>query len=323
MTKTKHLTGLLAHAFLFTTAAHAGNFDQEPNETASKKAVVNTASQSPKNQVKNWDSSFQKNNTLDSLILLNELYESEAAAAPKVNLNKQATSFVLNYLQENKETLNEVKKRSNSYFTTIEAVFKQYGVPEELKYLAVIESKLKLSAVSHAGAVGPWQFMPATARYLGLKVGGKYDERRHLYKSTVAAAKYLKILHHQFGDWLLVLAAYNSGAGNVYKAIRKSGSRNFWVLQHHLPTETKLHVKRFIGAHYFFDADGSETMLTQAEAASYQKALSEYTAARMKEREELKQLIQIANLPNEVNNSEKETSKPEVTKEEVKPFKEK
>jgi membrane-bound lytic murein transglycosylase D len=253
-------------------------------------------------------------------MVLHELFESEAAAAPKVNLNKQAANFVTHYLQENKETLTEVKKRSGSYFTTIESIFKQYGIPEELKYLAVIESKLKLGAVSHAGAVGPWQLMPATARYLGLKVQGKYDERRHLYKSTVAAAKYLKSLHQQYGDWLLVLAAYNSGAGNVNKAIRKSGSRNFWALQSFLPTETRLHVKRFIGAHYFFDADGSETMLTKAEAVHYLKAVSEYEAARMKEREELKQLIQLASLSTVVNTSDKETIKQETT-EGSKPYK--
>jgi membrane-bound lytic murein transglycosylase D len=100
-----------------------------------------------------------------------------------------------------------------------------------LKYLAVIESELKPTATSWVGAVGPWQLMPATARLLGLKVSHKVDERTNYQKSTHAAAIYLKDLYTEFGDWLLVIAAYNGGAGNVYSAIRKSGSRNFWKLR--------------------------------------------------------------------------------------------
>jgi membrane-bound lytic murein transglycosylase D len=99
--------------------------------------------------------------------------------------------------------------------------------------------------------------MPTTAREIGLKINGKYDERTHFYKSTVAAAKYLKSLYGYFGDWLLVLAAYNSGPGTVFKAIHKSGTRNFWALQAFLPAESRGHVKRFIATHYFFEEQGS------------------------------------------------------------------
>src|SRR5206468_3829448 len=88
------------------------------------------------------------------------------------------------------------------------------------------------------------------------------------YKSTVAAAKYLRALYAEFGDWLLVIAAYNSGPGPMYKAIHKSGSRNFWVLQRYLPAESRAHVKRFIGAHYYFEGTGSATTCTKEEAAN-------------------------------------------------------
>jgi membrane-bound lytic murein transglycosylase D len=315
MTKSKFLkAGLIAQSLLISVASYAGNPDQDPNET---KKLILTPQQVPKNQTGLADSTTTTSTTIpDSLRLLQELYESEATALPAIRLNKQAAAFVTNYLEENRLTLKEVEKRSGSYFSTIESIFRQYGIPEELKYLAVVESKLKLSAVSHAGAVGPWQLMPATARYLGLKVQGKNDERRHFYKSTVAAAKYLKSLHTQFGDWLLVLAAYNGGAGTVYKAIRRSGSRNFWALQKHLPNETRLHVKRFIGAHYYFDASGSETVLTHAEAVQYQKLLEAYEANCLEERAAFKKLIQLApGINDEVEKQETiKTTNAEITK---------
>ena len=122
-----------------------------------------------------------------------------------------------------------------------------------------------------------WQLMPQTARELGLKCKGKVDERTHAYKSTVAAAKYLKALHNEFGDWLLVIAAYNSGPGYVLKAIKKSGSRNFWKLQRYLPAETRGHVKRYIGTHHYFQEEGSLTVLTKAETIEYQKAVEAYS----------------------------------------------
>ncbi|HUQ97016.1 MAG TPA: lytic transglycosylase domain-containing protein, partial [Chitinophagaceae bacterium] len=123
---------------------------------------------------------------------------------------------------------------------------------------------------------GPWQLMPTTARELGLRVSKKTDERKQYYKSTTAAAKYLRDLYSEYGDWLLVIAAYNAGPGNVNKAIRKAGSRNFWKLQAFLPAETRGHVKRFIGTHYFFEDAGSETTLTKAEAKAHCEALARF-----------------------------------------------
>lgn len=190
-----------------------------------------------------------------------------ASADNGVRLNPRALSFVQDYMGKNTTNLNKLKDWGLPYFNMMDNILSTYGLPTELKYLAVIESRLKTSAVSWAGAVGPWQFMPETARGYGLKVTRTRDDRRDYYKSTHAAAKYLRTLFNEFGDWLLVIAAYNGGPGNVYSAIRKSKSRNFWDLQYYLPTESRNHVKKFIGTHYIFEGQGGVTTLTKAEAS--------------------------------------------------------
>ncbi len=199
--------------------------------------------------------------------------------APQVTLSPQASKYVSAYVKKNSPWLQKIKDRSANHFRIIEGVFTKHNLPLELKYLAVVESKLKSSSVSRMGAVGPWQLMPQTARELGLKVSGSTDERTHYYKSTTAAAKYLNSLNRMFDDWLLVVAAYNGGPGTVLKAIRLSGSRNFWKLQHHLPAETRAHVKHYIGVHYFFEGKGSQTVLTKAEREAYLKEWLAYENA--------------------------------------------
>ncbi len=197
---------------------------------------------------------------------------------PQRKLNRKGMLFVKKYIKNSCECLGSVKNRSMIPFCIIDSVFTLYGLPVELKYLAVIESELKPSALSRVGARGPWQFMPGTAQDLGLKIIHNYDERTNYYKSTRAAARYLKDLYAQFGDWLLVLAAYNGGPKPVYTAIRKSGSRNFWILQDYLPAESREHVKKFIATHYYFEGRGSETTLTKAENMEYTKTLNEFAA---------------------------------------------
>ena len=205
--------------------------------------------------------------------------ETRFANSPKILLNKNASPFVKSYLVREEEALRKTKSRSASYFKMIDGVFTKYGLPVELRYLAVVESDLKTNAVSKVGAKGMWQFMPQTARDLGLTVKYKYDERTYAYKSTVAAAKYLKDLYAQFGDWLLVVAAYNCGPAPVYKAIKRSGSKNFWALQYYLPMESRFHVKRFIGTHYYFEGKGSIVTLTKAETLKYLNEVETYKAS--------------------------------------------
>lgn len=227
-----------------------------------------------------------------SLTITFKVVNEAKTKAPEVQLNRLAVKYVADYKKAYAETLEKVRDISPSYFKLIEGIFEKQGIPAELKYLAVIESRLKRTAVSQAGAAGPWQIMPTTARLLGLKVNGKTDERKHYYKSTYAAARYLKSLYDMYEDWLLVIAAYNAGPGNVNKAIRNSGSRNFWKLQYHLPAETRNHVKRFIGTHYYFENGGSETTLTKAEADAFKKIMASYLAEKEKQMEEV-----IVNIP--------------------------
>jgi len=183
-----------------------------------------------------------------------------------VQLNPRAISFVEDYIGKHTKQLEQMKGWGRPYFDMMEGILTAHGLPSELKYLAVIESDLKSSALSWAGAVGPWQFMPGTARRMGLKVGTYLDERTDYFKSTHAAAKYLTELFSTYGDWLLVIAAYNGGAGNVNYAIRKSGSRNFWNLQYYLPEESRNHVKKFIATHYIMEGNGGITTVTKDEA---------------------------------------------------------
>jgi membrane-bound lytic murein transglycosylase D len=167
--------------------------------------------------------------------------------------SRQVKKFVDSYLKSNDDCLSMIKLRSKRPFAIIDSILEYYGVPAELRYLAVIESELKSTAVSRVGARGPWQLMAATARDLGLKVNGRRDERINYYKSTKAAALYLRDLHNEFKDWLLVLAAYNAGPVPVYRAIHRSHSRNFWALERYLPAESRQHVKRFIATAWYFD----------------------------------------------------------------------
>lgn len=189
-----------------------------------------------------------------------------AAEINATRLNPQAISFVTGYIDKHGDHLRKMKDWGRPYFDMMDAILTQYGLPKELKYLAVIESYLKTYAVSWAGAVGPWQFMPATARRMGLRVTSYVDERTDYYKSTHAAARHLNELYALYNDWLLVIAAYNGGPGNVDKAIRRSGNTDFWKLQYYLPAESREHVKKFIATHYIMEGEGGITTLTKEEA---------------------------------------------------------
>ena len=139
---------------------------------------------------------------------------------------------------------------SQYYIPIFEEIFSHYGLPDELKYVAIIESALNPNAVSRVGAVGMWQFMIKTAKSYGLEVNSLVDERRDPFKSADAAARYLTDLYNIFGDWNLAVSAYNCGPGNVNKAIRRSGSRNYWDIYRYLPRETRGYVPAFVGSMY-------------------------------------------------------------------------
>jgi membrane-bound lytic murein transglycosylase D len=254
------------------------------------------------------DTSIQWLRFDSSLLKVNGLSQSDTIDAPTIHLNKQAMQFAKGYIAKNSYLLKKLKEQNPSYFTIMDSVFTREGIPMELKYLAIIESRLNTKSVSRAGAAGAWQLMPVAARMYSLKVNGKYDERKNFYKSTVAAAKLLKDLHGKFGDWLLVIAAYNSGPGGVYKAIKRSGSRNFWKLHDYLPAETRAHVKRFISTHYYYEEQGSVATLTKDEIPSYTKAMSSFVDQQNKLlREKMNSDIQEVAAPVAIEEKEEKT----------------
>ncbi|HUR10611.1 MAG TPA: lytic transglycosylase domain-containing protein [Flavitalea sp.] len=247
----------------FLMAAHATGGNKNKKAAPAKKAVPSKTRSTVTTQILTDKVTGAAKSAESTDLVENTLMVEDA-----VRLNPRAVSFVQDYKNKNTKNLLKLKSWGLAYFNMIDEIFEQHGLPTELKYLAVIESELKSNAVSHVGAVGPWQFMPTTARIVGLKVTKHKDERKDYFKSTHAAAIYLKDLYNIFGDWLLVLAAYNGGPGPVYAAIRKSGSRNFWHLQQYLPAESRMHVKKFIGTHYILEGQGGITTLTKAEVAA-------------------------------------------------------
>jgi membrane-bound lytic murein transglycosylase D len=155
------------------------------------------------------------------------------------------------YTIKQRDKFSAVLGLKDYYFPMIEDVFDSYGLPAELKYMAVIESALNPNAVSRVGATGLWQFMYSTGRFYGLTINSVVDERRDPLKSTHAAAKYIKDLYNIYNDWILVIAAYNCGPGNVNKAIRRSGNKkDYWEIFYRLPRETRGYIPQYIAATY-------------------------------------------------------------------------
>ncbi len=192
---------------------------------------------------------------------LADVAEKPKSAANNVNVNKSLygvhTDFIVDYVRNyhaNHGTrLDKLHARSKGYFKMMDNVLKQYNMPKELKSLAVIESAMNSNAVSPVGAVGPWQFMTGTAKHMGLRVDGRLDERRDFYKSTHAAAKYMKYLYEIFDDWLLVIASYNCGPAPVLRAINAGYGDSFWDIKSRLPKETQNHVMAFIATTSYLD----------------------------------------------------------------------
>jgi membrane-bound lytic murein transglycosylase D len=168
----------------------------------------------------------------------------------KMDYNVNTLSWIKVYTIRKRHKTEEILGRSKFYFPIFEELLKKHGMPDELKYLAVVESALEPRALSVAAAVGLWQFIPSTGTRYGLRQDWYVDERSDPFKATEAACRYLKYLYGLFGDWHLALAAYNCGEGRVAAAIKTSGKRNFWDLYPYLPLETRGYVPAFIAATY-------------------------------------------------------------------------
>jgi len=170
-----------------------------------------------------------------------------------VEYNPGLESVIKSFLKNRHQSFERLMGLSNFYFPMFEREMDNYDIPLEMKYLAIVESALKPRARSRVGATGLWQFMFATGKQYGLDVSSYVDERSDPIKSTTSAAKYLAKLYQLFGDWDLALAAYNSGPGNVSKAIRRSGGyKNYWNIRPNLPRETAGYVPAFLATMYIF-----------------------------------------------------------------------
>ncbi len=187
-----------------------------------------------------------------------------------VEYNPELESVIKNFLKNKRGFLERTMLKSQYYFPMFEQELDNSDIPLEMKYLAVIESALNPRAKSWVGATGIWQFMYATGKLYGLEVNSYVDERSDPVKSTKAACKYLAKLYQIFGDWDLALAAYNSGPGNVSKAIRRSGGyQNYWNLRPFLPRETAGYVPSFLAMMYIFEYASEHGLHVQRPEVAY------------------------------------------------------
>ncbi|MEO0340284.1 MAG: transglycosylase SLT domain-containing protein [Bacteroidota bacterium] len=176
--------------------------------------------------------------------------DSIASQVSGLKYDKIVASYLRTYTKYSRDKSERILGKSLVYFPIFEKHLKAQGLPEDLKYLPIVESALEPRAVSSAGAVGLWQFMAETGRYYGLEVTPQVDERCDPEKATKAAVAYLQNLYKRFGNWELAIAAYNSGGGRVSRAIKRARSKDYYRIKRYLPRETANYVPAFIAATY-------------------------------------------------------------------------
>ncbi len=169
----------------------------------------------------------------------------------ELNYNEKVKSFIDYFTVRDRPYTVDILNKKDYYFDIFEPVLEKYGLPDELKYLSIVESGLRAKAISRASAVGLWQFISSTGKVYGLQNSWYIDDRLDPQLATDAAARHLKDLYNMFDDWELALAAYNCGPGNVRKAIRRSGyKKKFWDIYNYLPRETRSYVPQFVAIMY-------------------------------------------------------------------------
>ncbi len=181
-----------------------------------------------------------------------------------LDYNEYVQSYIDIYTaQRRKASMSKIIGLAKYYFPIYEKAFRDANMPEELKFLSVVESALNPNAVSRVGATGPWQFMFATARLYGLKMDNYVDERKDPIQASYATAKYLRDAYNDFGDWLLAIASYNCGKGNVVRAMQRSGGNDFWSIRNYLPAETRGYVPAFIAIAYVMNFYGKHQIIPE------------------------------------------------------------
>lgn len=213
------------------------------------------------NLLHEWQLDLSKSDVIcergDNIVFHDTVYANRLYGLPtemELSYNQVVRSYIEMYSVRRRNQVSYMLSLGEYYFPMFEETLDKYGLPLELKYLPIIESALNPTAVSRVGATGLWQFMLRTGKGYGLEINSLVDERRDPQKSTEAAVKYLKDLYAIYGDWNLVIAAYNCGPGNVNKAIARSGGkRDYWEIYHRLPKETRGYVPAFIAANYIMN----------------------------------------------------------------------
>jgi len=187
-------------------------------------------------------------------IYRNNIYKKRLDSIQKdvqLDYNDLVQAQIETYLSTGRDDISREIGLSKYYFPIYEKAFRDAGIPEEIKYLSLVESQLNPNAVSRMGAAGPWQFMSSVARLYGLRMDSYVDERRDPVQSSIAAAAYLKDAYNQFGDWLLAIASYNCGKSEVLDAIDKAGGQlDFWAIRQYLPAQTRDYVPSYIAVTY-------------------------------------------------------------------------
>ena len=204
--------------------------------------------------IQNINMDDQVDYELPTELLKARLQQMDDKSPFHIEYNQGLENIIKSFLKNRKRSFERLMAVSEYYFPLFEEAFDKQNVPLEIKYLAVVESALNPKAVSRVGATGLWQFMYQTGKQYGLKIDSYVDERSDPLKASEAAAQYMKNMYAIFGDWDLVLASYNSGPGNVAKAIRRSGGQqNYWNIRKNLPKETQGYLPAFLATMYIYE----------------------------------------------------------------------